>query len=68
MNEQRPIDWENENFLGSDEDYDPMNDPDWCPRCQGEGRVPTEDFESYLRAMYKTCPECHGKPGDGPLS
>ncbi len=43
-------------------------DADWCESCQGEGRVPTEDFESYLGAMYKTCPICHGAPGDGPLS
>jgi hypothetical protein len=24
-----------------EEEYDPLEDPDWCPECQGEGRVPT---------------------------
>lgn len=43
-------------------------DDDWCPECLGEGRITTEDFESYLGAMYKTCPLCHRLPGDGPLS
>lgn len=52
----------------SDEDCDPMEDPFWYQECQGEGRVPTEDFESYLGAMYKTCPVCRGALGDGPLS
>jgi DnaJ-class molecular chaperone len=54
-----------------DEDDDreaDVNDPDWCSECQGEGRVTTLDYESYFGAMYKTCPVCHGMPGDGPLS
>ncbi len=33
---------------------------DECPRCGGEGKVPTADYECYLGAMYKPCPECHG--------
>jgi DnaJ-class molecular chaperone len=43
-----------------DEVYDPFGDPDWCEECQGEGKVPTADFESYFGAMYKPCPKCHG--------
>lgn len=48
-------------------DYDPDRD---CPRCMGEGRVTTADYESYLGAMYKPCPECHGDLCDSepPLS
>lgn len=33
-----------------------------CPRCQGSGKVPTADYESYFGAMYKPCPLCHGNP------
>jgi len=33
---------------------------DWCDECQGEGRVPTHDYESYSGAMYKPCPVCFG--------
>jgi DnaJ-class molecular chaperone len=51
-----------------EEEYDPLEDPDWCPECQGEGRVPTMEYESYLGALYKTCPLCHGVSGDGPLA
>lgn len=40
-----------------DLDYDPDRD---CSCCAGEGRVTTCDYESYLGAMYKPCPECHG--------
>jgi len=42
------------------EDRNPWDDPDWCPRCQGEGRVTTADYESYSGEDYKPCPECHG--------
>lgn len=47
-------------FEEYDEDYDPCLDPDYCDRCQGEGRIPTADFESYFGADYKPCPVCHG--------
>jgi DnaJ-class molecular chaperone len=50
------------------EDEYPWEREGWCPECQGSGTVTTEDYESYLGAMYKTCPLCHGRPGDGPLS
>lgn len=41
-------------------DYDDDDDECVCPRCQGDGKVPTMDFECYLGAMYKPCPLCHG--------
>lgn len=56
------------------DDYDPdegmsVDDPDWCPECGGEGRVPTADYESYFGTMYKSCPKCHGDDNYyGPLS
>jgi hypothetical protein len=53
-----------------DTDYDPFNDPDWCDECQGEGRVTTADFESYLGADYKPCPKCGADPciGEPPIT
>lgn len=50
-----------------DGDYD---DDDYCPVCNGSGKVTTLDYESYLGANYKPCPECHGDPcfGEAPLS
>lgn len=46
-----------------DEDgYDPFTDPDWCPKCQGRGKITTADYESYYGANYKPCPECAGDP------
>ena len=55
-----------------DPDYDdPRDDPNLCDRCQGEGEVPTADYESYFGAMMKPCPKCHGKLdglGHGKLS
>lgn len=51
-----------------DEGYDPMTDPDWCSECQGEGRVPTDDHESYFGAMYKPCPSCRRNPCTGPTA
>lgn len=43
-----------------------------CPLCGGTGRVTTLDYESYLGANYKLCPECGGDPmaiiGEPPLS
>lgn len=47
--------WESEQF---DDEYDPAND---CPRCHGEGEIPTADYESYFGAQMKPCPQCHGK-------
>lgn len=32
-----------------------------CDRCQGDGEVPTADYESYFGAMMKPCPKCYGK-------
>lgn len=51
----------------ADLDYDPDRD---CPRCQGDGKVPTADYESYFGAMHKPCPECNGDAcvGEPPLS
>jgi DnaJ-class molecular chaperone len=52
-----------------DDEYE--DDEHWCPRCQGEGQVPTADYESYLGAQMKPCPECHRVTdgiGHGPLS
>lgn len=51
----------------ADIDYDPDRD---CPRCHGDGKVPTEDYESYMGAMYKPCPECFADPciGEPPLT
>lgn len=42
-----------------------------CVGCGGEGQVPTADYESYLGAMMKPCPVCHGVTnglGHGTLS
>lgn len=60
-----PYDWEEDEFR---DEYDPARD---CGRCQGTGEVPTADYESYLGAQMKPCPQCHGKLdglGHGPLS
>jgi hypothetical protein len=53
-----------------DEEDDRLFDDDWCPECQGSGKVTTADYESYLGAMFKPCPECGGDPciGEPPLS
>lgn len=55
---------------GCDDEYDPFTDHDWCNECQGEGRVPTLDYESYFGADYKPCPVCRGDlcPGEPRLS
>jgi DnaJ-class molecular chaperone len=45
-----------------EQDGDPEEDPDWCPRCQGTGKVTTADYESYFGANYKPCPLCGGDP------
>ena len=47
------------------DDDEPYEDPDWCDRCHGRGRVTTRDYESYRGAMYKPCPECAGDPCPG---
>lgn len=49
--------------------YDEGEAPE-CLRCQGRGKVPTEDFESYFGADYKPCPVCGGDPciGEPPCS
>lgn len=51
------------------EDEYPEEDPP-CLTCGGEGKVVTMDYESYLGANYKRCPECGGDPciGEPPLS
>lgn len=57
-----------------DDEDDGLNDDpdalDVCSRCQGRGKVPTEDYESYFGAMYKPCPVCGGDPciGEPPCS
>jgi len=54
-----------------DEDEEDWDDEESvCPRCGGSGKVPTADFECYLGAMYKPCPQCYGDPcvGKPPLS
>jgi hypothetical protein len=48
-----------------DPEDDREDDPNACPRCGGAGKVTTEDYESYLGAMYKPCPECGGDPCTG---
>lgn len=40
------------------DEYNSAND---CPRCEGQGDVPTEYYESYFGAQMKPCPQCHGK-------
>lgn len=52
------------------DDFDDDSEP-LCMTCGGSGDVPTADYESYLGAMMKPCPQCHGTldgPGHGPLS
>lgn len=44
-------------WCDADEEID-----DACPRCKGEGRVVTLDYESYFGAQYKPCPLCYGDP------
>jgi len=41
---------------------DRLNDPDYCDRCNGDGRVTTMDYESYFGAMFKPCPKCQRNP------
>ena len=60
----------NDFFEESDE---PKQDGSWCNTCQGEGKITTDDFESYLGAMYKPCPVCasfmtQSMIGEPPLS
>ena len=57
-------------FDEDEDEGDPTLDPDWCDRCQGHGKVTTEDYESYFGACYKPCPVCGGDPcyGEPPLS
>lgn len=60
-----PFDEEDE--LDRDMDAD---DPNYCPECQGRGKVTTADYESYFGANYKPCPKCGGDPciGEPPTS
>jgi hypothetical protein len=42
-----------------DDDYDEYDtDDDWCPECQGTGRVPALDFEAITGATYFGCSQC----------
>jgi len=41
-----------------DDERDADDDGEWCPECQGTGRVVTMDFESYEGDCYFACEHC----------